>query len=411
MYFVKINLLAGLFFLIVSCQNSPTMHRSKADDFVLNPKVPKLLDRNTKLQMGQEWELVQNQYSKNLQQIRKNKDIQEAKLNIAQLFVNEARITGEHPYYYPAALNLLDEILDTESTDHDLLFRTLSTKATVLLSLHQFKEALETGEKALTYNQHHAQIYGVLVDAHVELGQYEAAIQMADKMMLIRPDLRSYARVSYLREIHGDVKGAIEAMQMAIASAPVGYEESAWTRLTLGQLYQQYNQLEAAEQQYQVILKERKDYPFAIGALAEVEMEKGNFAKAEKYLKEALAIIPEVGFTINLAKVYQATNREEEAEALAATIPAMLAEDEAAGHNMNLEYAEVYADILGNIDKALAYTQKEFIKRPKNIDVNLKLAELYVQKNDLAKAQIHVEAAQITNSKHPKLLHLQASLN
>ena len=51
---------------------------------------------------------------------------------------------------------------------------------------------------------------------------------MADKMVSIRPDLRSYSRISYLREIHGDMPGAIEAMKMAIQAGYPGYEDRAW---------------------------------------------------------------------------------------------------------------------------------------------------------------------------------------
>ncbi len=44
---------------------------------------------------------------------------------------------------------------------------------------------------------------------------------MLNRMVSIRPDIRSYSRISYLREIHGDIPGAIEAMELAVeAGAP-----------------------------------------------------------------------------------------------------------------------------------------------------------------------------------------------
>lgn len=52
--------------------------------------------------------------------------------------------------------------------------------------------------------------------------------------MSIRPDLRSYSRISYLREIYGDLDGAIEAMKLAVTAGYPGYEQTAWARLTLG---------------------------------------------------------------------------------------------------------------------------------------------------------------------------------
>lgn len=388
--------------LLLSCQqgNSPN---SQEESFVVNPEVPKLLDRNESLHSGKEWEEVQNYYGSNVQQLRQNPEAPSPKLNLAILFTNEARITGEHPYYYPAALQLLDEILAKDIEDKDLKFRTLSTKAGVLLSLHQFEEALQTGKEAVKLNEFNAQIYGVLVDANVELGNYEEAVKMADKMVTIRPDLRSYARISYLREIHGNVEGAIEAMEMAAMSGAPGFEETAWTRLTLGQLYQQYGELEKARQQYQRILQERPGYPFATAALAEIAMQEEDFAKAEKLLQEALDVIPEVGFTIQLAELYQRTGRAEEAKEIANSVIPMLKEDEEAGHNMNLEYANVYANLLNDTDQAITYAMKEYQKRPANIDVNMVLADLYVQQKDYESARKHLELAKTTNSKDPML--------
>lgn len=371
--------------------------------------IPQLLDRPEKIQNGKEWENVQNAFGTARKKLLKDSKDLEAHLQLAQIYVMEARVTGEHGHYYPAALKVLNELLE-KKPEKDMFFMALTTKAGVQLSLHTFKEALETAEKAILLNPYNAQIYGVLVDAYVELGNYEKAVEMADKMVAIRPDLRSYSRVSYLREIHGQIDGAIDAMKMAVTAGFPGYEETAWTRLTLGNLYQTYNQLDKAEMQYKMILQEREDYPFAIAALAEIEMKKDNHEKAEKLLKEACAIIPEVGFYEQLAHLYQKTNRQAEAEELMKEVFEMLADDEKHGHNMNVEYAAIYRDFYQDYDKALAYLQKEFEKRPNNIDVNRALAMTYAKKGDNTKAAQHIKKASLTDSKHPELLALQSSI-
>ena len=53
-------------------------------------------------------------------------------------------------------------------------------------------------------------------------------------MVDIRPDIRSYSRVSYLREIYGDYPGAIEAMKMAVDAGVAGDEATEWARIQLG---------------------------------------------------------------------------------------------------------------------------------------------------------------------------------
>jgi pentatricopeptide repeat protein len=376
-----------------ACQNNSTL--SNKAIIKNEPKVAKLLERNQALQQGKEWDAVQNNYAKNLNLLRTDSNQLEPKLQLAYLFINEARVTGEHPYYYPAALQLLEGIITKQPEDQDLLFLSLSAKAAVQLSLHQFQEALMTVKQALEINPHNAQVYGILVDAYVELGDYEKAIQMADKMVMIRPDLRSYARISYLREIHGDMEGAIKAMEMAVLAGIPGSEETAWTQLTLGNLYQEHKETDKAEQQYLQILAERPDYPFAIAALASIEVERENFAKAEILLDKALSIIPEVGFTIQKAELYKTLKQDEKALAIAKSVLPMLEEDTEAGHNMNLEFANVYANLLDDIDMALVYANKEYTKRPKNIDVNKTLAELYKMNKDFEKAEKHLKASQL----------------
>lgn len=199
---------------------------------------PALLERNKFIQNGKEWDDIQNAYAAALHKIAKNKNTVDAYIRLAEIFINEARVTGEHGHYYPGALKVLEKGLQIDKITEDQKFSILSYKASVLLSQHEFSFALTIGKEAQLLNPYNAQIYGVLVDAFVELGDYGNAVLMADKMISIRPDLRSYSRVSYLREIHGDLAGAIEAMQLAVTAGLPGDEQTAWARLTLGALFE-----------------------------------------------------------------------------------------------------------------------------------------------------------------------------
>lgn len=370
--------------------------------------IPALIQRGEAIQSGKEWETVQNYYGKNKKALLEDKNALEPRLELAQLFVQEARITGEHGHYYPAALQMVEEILALNPTDPSLKFMTLATKASVLLSQHEFTAALATAESAVELNPYNSQVYGALVDAHVELGNYEKAVEMADKMVSIRPDLRSYSRVSYLREIYGQIDGAIEAMEMAVAAGAPGQEQTAWARLTLGNLYQNYKTLEQAEMNYQIILQERPNYPFAIAALADIAMERKDYVKAEELLEQAKAIIPEVGFYEQLAHLYQQTGRTEAMQNTIKEIFVMLEDDVVHGHNMNLEYASIHRDLTGNLEEALKYAEEEYKKRPNNIDVNRLLGSIYTKKNENVEAAKYISKATITGSKHPDLAELVA---
>ncbi|MBB4077789.1 tetratricopeptide (TPR) repeat protein [Lewinella aquimaris] len=376
-----------------------------------NVNIPELLKRPEALQNAMEWDQTQSGYMQMSSKLRlEDPEAIEPRITLAKIFVNEARVTGEHGHYYPAALQMVNEAIELNHQgpkDPNLEFDALSTKAGVQLSQHEFKDALATAKQAVSINPYNAQVYGAVVDANVELGNYEEAVAAADKMNEIRPDLRSYSRVSYLREIHGDIDGAIEAMERAVTAGAPGFESTAWARLTLGELFHRYGQPEKAAQQYAAILRERPNYPFAIAAQAKLAMDAGDEAEAERLLNEARGIIPEVGYYIQLAELYKKQGREEEGKAIEQEIMAMLQDDVDSGHNMDMEYAALYRDHFEDYDKALEYIRKEYENRPNNIDVNRMLADIYLKRGELDKAREHLTKAEITDSKHPELARIR----
>ena len=377
-----------------------------SDSEVNEISVPELLQRSDAIQLGKEWDYVQNTYSTLSKNVERKINAVESRVQLSQLFIKEARVTGEHGHYYPAALQMIDEVLNDEALTEDMKFIALMTKAGVQLSLHEFSDALQIGNQAALMNPSNAQIHGVLIDANVELGNYEKAVALSDRMISLKPDIRSYSRVSYLREIHGDVEGSMEAMKMAVESGYPGYEETAWAALTLGDLLTEYGRWNEAEKVYKDILQMRENYPFAVGALANIYHKKGELEKSERTYLQAMEIIPEVGFYIGLAELYKEIGREDEMDGLVKEILVMLEDDVDSGHNMNLEYAHVYLDILEDFEKAEEYVSKEYAKRPENIDVNLMMAKVSKAKEDESRLKDYLIKASVTNSQNPELLAL-----
>jgi len=391
----NLNLLLGVLVIVLACLLTSCIEsresKSQVDAVGSGAvKVGKLLPRGEAIQYGKEWDYVQNTYAETAGVIAKKPEDSKAKIQLAQLFVKEARVTGEHGHYYPAALELLDHTIENVADDKDMLFLAMTYKAGVLLSLHEFEKALEVGNKAALLNPANAQIHGVLVDANVELGRYEKAVTLLDRMLQIKPDIRSYSRASYLREIHGDVDGSIAAMTMAIKAGYPGYEETAWAMLTLGDIYQQYGKFAEATKVYDQILAIRPNYPFALEGKAQVMIAQGEDKIAEIVLKQAIDIIPEVGYYMTLAELYKSQNRIDEVGVLVDEIMLMLEDDTASGHNMNMEYAEVYIELAEDTDKALQYAEKEYAKRPMNIDVNRLMAKALIAAGEHQKAERYI---------------------
>lgn len=398
-HFVYITFLS---ILVLSCQNQMA---STSDKLI----IPELLNRPHVIGPEDEMSYMHDMYTGLVKKIQYNPSDIASRLALAELFMMEARISGEHGHYYPAALQVIEGAMP-EDIDEALKYRALLDKASVLLSLHQFTDAKQVGQEALALNQYSADAYGVLIDANIELGDYITAVVLADKMISIRPDLRSYSRVSYLREIHGDIPGAIEAMKLAVAAGYPGMETTEWARLTLGHLYEKYGQLDSAQIQYEIALTVRPNYPFAIAALANVHKAMGREAKADSLNAYASYLIPEVGFFIDKALWEKENGNVESSQKLTNEILGMLADDEEAGHIMNLEMARVHLELLNDSDKALDYATKEYNARPNNIDVNHLMAEIYFHQNELEKANEHLVKAMHTGVKDPAVISLQGML-
>ena len=107
----------------------------------------------------------------------------------------------------------------------------LKLRTKLQLTNHQFTEALETVRHAQTFRTDDHDVWGMITDALVESGDFAGAVQAAQKMIDLRPDSSSYARVSHLRQLHGDTEGAIEAMTLAVKAAnPNAPEDVEWYR-------------------------------------------------------------------------------------------------------------------------------------------------------------------------------------
>ena len=77
----------------------------------------------------------------------------------------------------------------------------------------------------------------VLVDAEIELGKYEEAAIDLQRLLDLKPALPALSRTSYLRELHGDLRGAEEAMIQALTAGSRSNFDLAVTTTLLGDLY------------------------------------------------------------------------------------------------------------------------------------------------------------------------------
>lgn len=368
-------------------------------------RIPPFKNRSGAISLSGEWLNTKKAMEGLLANIERNPNDNKSMLALAQAYIQEGRETGDHGYYDKAAIELLDKVLKNEPENFD----ALCCKATVLLSQHHFAEGLALAQEALPLNPNSAFIYGILCDASLELGQYQNAVVMADKMISLRPDIRSYSRASYLREIFGDTQGAIQAMKLAVAAGYPGLEQTEWARCVLAHLYENEGKLDSAATQYVIALAERPDYAFAIAGLGRVEKAKGNYMAAISDFEKAKSMIVEYSFSDELTDLYRLNNEAQKADKNAEEVIGMLkpgknAEGESGhGHYADKELAYAYLK-LNDVDNALKHAQLEYERRPENIDVAETMAWVNYKKGNFTEANTYINTALKTNSKNPQLL-------
>ena len=369
-------------------------------------KLPELQQRRGDLSAGGEWLNTKAAIEGLLAKLRQNPGDHKSRLLLAQAYMQEGRVTGNHPYYDAAAMQLLDDVLKAEPEN----FEALCCKASLCLTEHHFSQGLELAEQARVINPNSAYVYGLLTDANVELGRYDQGVKMADKMNSVRPDLAAYARVSYLREIYGDVPGSIQAMDMAVKAGYPGLEQTEWTRVALGHLYEISGDLKKAEFYYQEALTIRPYYAYAYAGLGRVAAARKEYPKAIDYLQKARNLVKDYAFTDELVDVYRLASQPDKAEEMAKESVSMLAnaaqqanDNEQMGHYADRELAYAYLKT-GDLDKALEHANIEYKRRPDNIDVNETLAWVHYKRGEYADAQKYMAVARRTNSQNPVLL-------
>jgi tetratricopeptide (TPR) repeat protein len=368
--------------------------------------VYELLDRKGEAGTTKEFNEVKNKAAALLTAIQTNQTDTKSTLKLAALFIQEARETGNHSYYDKAAMHYANKVLAQDSLD----FNALVFKSLIYLSQHHFADGLAIAHKAQQVNPNNAYVYGLLVDGNVEMGNYDSAVVNADRMNAIRPDLTSYSRVSYLREIFGDYNNSIKAMKMAVETGGAGDEHTEWTRTQLAQLYEKIGDFKTADTLYKLSLSMRPNYAYATAGLARIALATKDYKTAITYFEKADAIVNDNGIKAELVDVYRAAGETKKADETAKKVIDELAKDaqandkdETLGHYGDRELAYAYLKV-NNTDKALEHALLEYNRRPNNIDVNETVAWVYYCKGDYAKALPYIKVALKTNSKNPVLL-------
>jgi tetratricopeptide (TPR) repeat protein len=365
---------------------------------ILQPVAPRAVTPPVPVELSS-----QDAISKLQARLKNNPDDTYAYAQLGLGLLQQVRESGDLSLYTRAG-KAFQEALTRDPKQLDALVG----QGILALALHDFHGALQWADKAWAINPFRAQILGIKVDGQVELGRYDETVQTLQKMVDLRPDLDSYSRVSYVRELYGDVDGAIEAMRSAVQTALPGSESWAWTLTHLGHLYFNRGELTEAAAIYEQVLVAKANYPYALAGQARVAAAQGNTSEAIAIYKQITERLPLPEFIIALGELYEATGQADAARQQYDLVGVIQQLNAAAGMNVDLEMALFTASHGNDPAAAVQQARAAYAERPTIYAADTLAWALY-QQGEYAEAwQLSQEALRLGTK--DALLHFHAGM-
>jgi tetratricopeptide (TPR) repeat protein len=223
---------------------------------------------------------------------------------LGNAYLQKVRETGDASFYTRAQA-VFARALQLNPRDA----AAVTGMGTLALARHDFRGALGFGERARRLAPFVVKPYGVVVDAEVELGRYSQAARTLQRMVDLQPNLASYARVSYFRELHGDLTGAIQSMQLAVSAGGDAPENVSYVQTLLGNLYFEVGRVGDALEAYRTALSRFPGYVPASAGIANVEASRRHFGPAIRRLRDAVARLPLPQYVVSLGETELAARR------------------------------------------------------------------------------------------------------
>lgn len=273
-------------------------------------------------------------------------------------YVQRAEATGD-PAFHQLAGRALERAAQLAPDDP----ATVTAQGVLALALHDFARALDLGEQVVADNDRNVTALGVVVDAQVELGRYEQAAATAQQMLDVRPSLPALSRASYLRELSGDVDGAVLAMEQAATAGQGLTFDLARIEALLGDVHAHHGDHDRAAAAYDRALALDDDLPRALTGRARLAAIDGDLDAAVEQLEAVTATVPYPGALLLLAELQAFAGDEQAASDTEEVVRATVQLQQAADQSVDLELAFFEADA-GDGATAVALAEQAYAARP-----------------------------------------------
>lgn len=272
-------------------------------------------------------------------------------------YLDEAVATA-NPAFYSKAEGAFQRSLTIEPEENA---GAVTGQAALAASRHDFGTALKLARTSQRFNAYSAANQGVLVDALVELGQYDEAEVELQRMVDLKPSVASFTRVSYYRELRGDLNGAKKALEQASAFASRANDDAFIARY-LGELEFSRGDLPAALKHYDAGIEAAPDNAALLAARAKARIAGGQVEEGLQDYRLSTTMVPLSANIADYAVALRVAGQPKEAaqqDALTRTTYTLL---RSSGSNVDLELSMYEAD-RGNGKAAVQAATREYRRR------------------------------------------------
>jgi len=326
--------------------------------------------------------------------------------DLAMAYARRARETSDAQFYARA-----DETLRRSFAIAPGNFEGMKVEAFLQLERHEYAIALQSATKLNKAVPDDLSVYGYLVDANVELGNYKEAIAAAQWMLDLRPgNSGGLIHASYLRELHGNLAGALDLMRMAYeATPPSETADRAWMLAQTSHLELLAGGLTQAESDANSALRTFPDDRHALAALAKVRVAQGRYGDAVSLLRQRYLAAPHPENLYALAEAQELAGQHEDAQASFRKFETLSLTETESPDNSNRELVSYYVDHAGDPAKALEVARREIARRHDVFTIDSYAWALAANK-EYAEANRQLQTALAVGVKDPAILYHAGSI-
>ena len=329
----------------------------------------------------------------------------DAYVALAMTYAEQGRDTANTDYYKKAH-EALDHALK-QSPDN---FQALRARTWVLLGQHEFGEALKLATALNARFPDDMMTYGLLVDANLELGNYDAAEAATQWMLDLRPgNVAALTRAAYLRELFGDIEGSVDLMSRALERTPATERgHRAWLMTHLAHLHRLAGHASTATDYADQALAVLPEYHYALHQRALIAEEAGDATAALEWTQRHYTAAPHPENLYLLGRALERAGQHAAAQTAYQDFERLALKESAGWDNANRELVRYYTDQARQPKAALEVAEREFARRKDVLTLDAYAWALY-HNGRYAEARQTIEQALAVGTVAPDL-HYHAAM-